>query len=170
MYGQRSRVLANDEIKAVWAYDFPPYSNYLKLQMLTGQRIGQWKDYTVIDHTVVFPASGMKGKIEHVIPLTDTVANLLPVAPFNGWSKGKARLDKHVPLEHWTVHDLRRTFSTICASLDIPLHVTERILAHTSGSISGVSAIYNKYNYLKEMRQALEIYEQHIHSLIAGTS
>lgn len=165
-YGSRTRVLTSDELKTLWAYDFPPYSDYIKLQILTGQRIGQWANYTIKNDTITFPSSTMKGKVEHTIPLTDTVATLLPVAPFNGWSKGKARLDRHVPLDAWTVHDLRRTFSTICASLDIPLHVTERILAHTTGQVSGVAATYNRYNYLKEMKIVLDTYDQHIQSIV----
>jgi integrase len=170
-YNTRHRVLTPDEIKAIWSYDHLPYSDYLKLQILTGQRIGQWKCYTVTDDTIIFPASIMKGKQDHTIPLTDTVAALLPIPQFAGWSKAKVRIYKHVPLPHWTLHDLRRTFSTICASLDIPLHVTERILSHSSGSISGVAAVYNRYNYLAEMRQALTHYEDHIKTVVAqGTS
>lgn len=165
-YGSRSRFLSNNELVQVWSYDYPPYSDYIKLSILTGQRIGQWKAYTVTDDTVVFPASIMKGKREHSIPLTSMVRSILPVSPFNGWSKGKARLDKHVPIPPWRVHDLRRTFSTIMASLQVPLHVTEAILDHRSGSISGVAATYNRYNYQREMREALEKYERHLHTLL----
>lgn len=165
-YGERSRVLSPDELREIWKYNWPPYSDYLKLQILTGQRIGQWKDYSYDRDTITFPASVMKGKVEHVIPLTESVAELLPIPTFSGWSKGKARIDRHVPISPWQVHDLRRTFSTICASLQIPLHVTEQMLAHRSGSISGVAATYNRYNYLIEMRTALENYEKHVHLLV----
>lgn len=165
-YGSRFRVLSADETKAIWSYDYPPYSDYLKLQLLTGQRRGQWGEYSIVGDTIVFPATAMKAKKEHSIPLTEWAASLLPLPYFNGWSKAKARIDKHVPLDAWRLHDIRRTFSTNCASLDIPLHVTERIMAHTSGTVSGVAATYNRYNYLKEMRQALDIYEKHIQSLI----
>lgn len=51
VFGQRSRVLSDEELRQVWAYEYPPYSDYLKLQILTGQRIGQWKNYTVSDDT-----------------------------------------------------------------------------------------------------------------------
>lgn len=162
VFGQRSRVLTNDELKQVWRYDYPPYSDYLKLQILTGQRIGQWKQYTCTDDAIIFEADTMKGKREHVIPLTNAVAQLLPVQPFNGWSNAKRRLDHHVPLDPWTIHDIRRTFSTNCAALGIPLHVTERILDHRSGTISGVAAIYNRHKYLPEMRDALDRYATYI--------
>lgn len=156
VFGERSRVLSDDELREIWNYEYPPYSDYLKLQILTGQRIGQWKQYIIKDDTIVFEAGTVKGKREHVIPLTDAVSKLLPIQPFNGWSNGKRRLDRHVPLEPWTIHDLRRTFSTNCAALGVPLHVTERILDHRSGTISGVVTIYNRHTYLPEMRTALE--------------
>lgn len=167
VFGERSRVLTDGELRQVWHYDYPPYSDYLKLQILTGQRIGQWKHYTCKDETIMFEAEGMKGKREHVIPLTDAVSKLLPIQTFNGWSNAKRRLDRHVPLEPWTIHDLRRTFSTNCAALGVPLHVTERILDHRSGTVSGVAAIYNRHTYIPEMREALELYELRVRSLTA---
>lgn len=166
-YEERSRFLTDDELRAVYAYDWPPYSDYIKLSILTGQRIGQWQDYTVTDDTIVFPASIMKGKREHIIPLMPMTASLLPVAPFGGWSKAKKRMDEKTGVTGYRVHDLRRTFSTTMASLQVPLHVTEAILDHRSGSISGVAATYNRYNYLKEMREALALYERHIQTVTA---
>ena len=165
--GQRTRVLSDDELKQIWAYAYPPFSDYLKLQILTGQRIGQWQDYTQDADKITFHSAAMKGKREHVLPLTDAVAALLPLAPFNGWSNAKVRLDKHVHLEPWVIHDLRRTFSTNCAALGVPLHVTERILDHRSGTISGVAAIYNRHTYMPEMREALDRYAMHVESVVA---
>lgn len=167
VYGQRTRVLSHDELRQIWAYDYPPFSDFLRLQILTGQRRGQWDDYTLDEDKITFHAQSMKGKREHVLPLTDAVANLLPLEPFNGWSNAKVRLDKHVPLEPWVIHDLRRTFSTNCAALGIPLHVTEKILDHRSGSISGVAAIYNRHTYMPEMREALDRYAAHVESVVA---
>lgn len=160
-------MLSNDELKKIWAYDYPPFSDYLKLQILTGQRIGQWQNYSMNDEQITFHTTAMKGRREHVLPLTDAVAELLPLDPFNGWSNAKVRLDKHIPLkEHWVVHDLRRTFSTNCAMLGIPLHVTERILDHRTGIISGVAAIYNRHTYMPEMREALDRYAEHLAAII----
>lgn len=166
-YGQRSRVLTNDELRDLWHYTWPPYSDYLKLLILTGQRRGQFNTFEIRDDTLYFPAEIMKGKVEHTIPATPYVLELCDrLEPFNGWSKAKKRADLHTGVTGWTLHDCRRTFSTNCAALGIPLHVTERILAHSSGSISGVAAIYNRHTYMQEMRQALETHEKYIHSVI----
>jgi integrase len=89
------------------------------------------------------------------------------IRPCSGWSKSKARLDQHVQIPPRVIHDLRRTFSTAMASLRVPLHVTERILAHRSGTVSGVAAIYNRYDFMEEAREALTTYEAHLAKILA---
>ena len=168
----RERVLSLEELHALYAYDYPHFSTIVKLCMLTGQRrseIAAIQPDWIENDTLTLPASVTKNKRTHTIPLTDTTLALLADCPFgkdgglfNGWSNGKRRIDAHVPIEHWTLHDLRRTFSTIQAQLSTPIHVTERILNHSTGSISGVIAVYNRHSYLDEMRTALERYEQYV--------
>lgn len=167
-YKQRSRVLTEDEIKAVWAYDHAPFSDHIKLLLLTGQRRGQFANFEVRADTLFFLADVMKGKGDHTVPLLPMAKSIAErIKPFNGWSKAKARIDEKVPIPAWTIHDLRRTFSTQMAKLRVPIHVTEKILDHRSGTISGVSAIYNRHEYLEEAREALAKYERHIQTLIA---
>lgn len=167
-HGQRSRVLTDSEVKAIWHYEAPPFSDHLKLLILTGQRRSQFSQFEVQDETLFFPASVMKGKEDHTVPLLPMAKKLAArVKPFNGWSKAKARIDRNLSLPPWVIHDLRRTFSTKMASLHVPLHVTEKILAHRSGTISGVAAIYNRYDFLTEARDALANYEDHIANLVA---
>ena len=56
-------------------------------------------------------------------------------------------------LEYFAVHDLRRTFRSLAASLKIPSHIAERCLNH---KLKGVEGIYDRYDYLDERREALE--------------
>jgi len=86
--------------------------------------------------------------------------------PFNGWSKAKAALDKLAGVADWTLHDLRRTFATNMAQLGTPPHVVEKLLNHRTGTISGVAAIYNRYQFMDEMRQAIEKYDHHLAKLL----
>ena len=72
-----------------------------------------------------------------------------------------------VELQPWRLHDLRRTCSTGIARLGFPIHVTEAVLNHASGTVSGVAAIYNRYAYLAEKRAALEAWAGHVEG-IAG--
>ncbi|MDZ4867352.1 MAG: site-specific integrase [Alphaproteobacteria bacterium] len=91
--------------------------------------------------------------------------------PFSGFSKCKARLDvgmevilrdqltdedsqRHAQpaLEPWRLHDLRRTAKTLMARVGVPREISERVLGHV---IPGVEGTYDRHDYLKEKRYAL---------------
>ena len=104
----RERVLSPAEIKLVWAYEAPPFSDYLKLLLLTGQRKGQLSNFEIREDTLFFPAEVMKGKGDHSIPLLPLARRYAEkLEPFNSWSKCKARMDAKVQIPHWVVHDCR---------------------------------------------------------------
>lgn len=84
-----------------------------------------------------------------------------------GFSKGKDALDRAMhaiaresdlcaTVEPWRFHDLRRTAASTMARLGQPVHVVEAILNHRTGAVSGVAAIYNRYEYADEKRRALD--------------
>ena len=52
------------------------------------------------------------------------------------------------------------------AEIGTPIHITERLLNHTSGAVSGVSSVYNLYSYMDEMRAAQCKYERHLVGII----
>jgi integrase len=76
--------------------------------------------------------------------------------------------NKALPVEipPWIVHDLRRTAATGMARLDIAPHVVDKVLNHVSGTIHGVAAVYNRFEYLNERQAALEAWGQHVHTLV----
>jgi len=59
----------------------------------------------------------------------------------------------NMPVEHFTVHDLRRTCRSLMAEAGIAGHVAERCLNH---KLKGVEGIYDRYDYLDERRAALQ--------------
>ena len=63
------------------------------------------------------------------------------------------------------LHDLRRTFSSHLAALGTPIHVTEKLLNHVSGTLSGVAGVYNRYSYAAEMRSAVGAFEARLEAL-----
>ena len=71
-------------------------------------------------------------------------------------------LDRVCEIEPWTLHDLRRTFATNLAALGRPPHVVEKLLNHTSRTISGVAAVYNRHAYMDEMRAAIGAWEKRL--------
>lgn len=75
----------------------------------------------------------------------------------------------HSGVAHFTIHDLRRAFSSMMAEIGTPILVTEKLLNHISGSFGGVAGIYNRYTYLPEMRKALEASEAHLKGILAAS-
>lgn len=132
---------------------------------------------------IIYLAAYVKNQRSHIIPmgeqalepidrLPDKADLLFPsrfekTKPFNGSSKCKAFFDKDLEIEPHTLHDLRRTFSSNMAKLGTPIHVTERILNHVSGTISGGAATYNRHTYLEEMRGAFTAHDEFLANLIS---
>ena len=85
-----------------------------------------------------------------------------------GYSAAKHAFDKECGVSGWTLHDLRRTFSTYLADLDVLPHIVERLLNHVSGEISEVAAIYNRSRYARPMREAIEKWEGYLAALGVG--
>jgi integrase len=79
----------------------------------------------------------------------------------------KALLDRASGVSGWVLHDLRRTFASGLASLGVPIPVVEKLLNHVSGTFSGIVGVYHRYDYAKEMREAVELWEKHIQTLTA---
>jgi integrase len=76
---------------------------------------------------------------------------------------------KSLPIEipDWTLHDLRRTAATGMAGLNCPPHVVDKLLNHVSGTIRGVAAVYNRFEYLDERRNALEAWGRYVSALVS---
>jgi len=76
---------------------------------------------------------------------------------------------KPLPAEilRWTLHDLRRTGATGMAALGFPPHVVDKVLNHVSGTIRGVAAVYNRFEYLEERRAALTAWGRYVDNLVS---
>ena len=57
--------------------------------------------------------------------------------------------------ESWSLHDLRRTFTTKLNDLGVAPYVVEQLLGH---SLGGVMAVYNRSQYLPEKLAALNMW------------
>jgi len=112
----------------------------------------------------------MKGGIAHEVPLLPAIAATLPVlysggtacifgrrgTGFSGWSRAKRALDTKLAraghCRSWTLHDLRRSFSTRLHDASIEPLVVEALLAHKQ---QGVAAVYNRASFREAKRSAL---------------
>ena len=121
----RDRVLTDEELVIIWSYDAPPYSDILKLCLLTGQRVGEVKQFGrkwLTEDMITIPAEVAKNKRDSTVPFNLLTAHYLcrylgRNSSDSSFSREKRKFDAQYPLSHWTVHDLRRTFATIHARI-----------------------------------------------------
>ena len=129
--------------------------------------------------------SDTKSGRPHSVPLSDattTVLDSLPrfsgphifsgtsgERPASGFSRAKRRLDELSGATGWRFHDIRRTVATRLAQAKVEPHILQRILNHSGGPISGVSAVYNRYAYEDEKRAALNTWASILLGVVEGT-
>jgi len=183
----RTRILDDQEIRDLWtALDsldgqapgcFPAFVRAL---LLSGQRLRMVSLMTVgeIDgRDWTIPAIRNKGKVDHLVPLTDTLIELFKTErksgyvfssdrdgkrSFSGFSKAKAALDRklaairkqhgHPAMKAWSYHDLRRSCRSLL-SRTTSSDIAERVLGHV---IPGVRGVYDRHEYRDEKLTALE--------------
>jgi integrase len=180
---KRDRVLTHAEIRAVWpaCEGDSPFGELLRCCLLTAQRrkevagmlwaeldldraiweIGSARYKTEIVHVVPMPAAAVE--LIRGLPKTDNVYvfSTEPGTHFSGFSKSMDRLRRLTGTAGWTIHDLRRTARTQMSGLKnaaghrVGADIAERVLGHVIG---GVRGIYDRYDYLDEKREALELW------------
>lgn len=185
----RERVLDDKELVIVWRACEGDYGDLIRLLILTGQRVGQFVNLRSSfiarnERVISWPAELMKGNRPHQIPYGELAARIIeqrfrdgllftgahdPKRPFTSFSSAQRRLADKCKLPHWTVHDIRRSVTTQWAGpLSVPPFLCEVMLAHKSGEISGVHAIYNKWSYLPQLRDLIERWETRLESLLSS--
>ena len=141
-------------------------------------------EFDVLDRVWNLPASSAKNGKSVIIPLSNEAVEVILECPkdrennklfpsasnsktcASGISKLVNRLRAAVELDlkrsvpHWTLHDIRRTVATNLQRLGVRLEVTESILNHISGSQSGIVGIYQRYDWMDEKREALELWSK----------
>jgi integrase len=68
-------------------------------------------------------------------------------------------------VEHFTVHDLRRTCRSLLSKERVPRDIAERCLNH---KLKGVEGVYDRYDYFDERKDALNIISELIEPIING--
>lgn len=94
------------------------------------------------DSDYVFPKRRSSKRYGHISP--DTLNAAL----------NKLLVQNGVDIEHFTVHDLRRTFRTLLAGCHILPHVAERCLNHKLPKVEGT---YDVHDYIEQRREAYNI-------------
>lgn len=172
--------------RALGSDDFAAIMRLLALTGQRAGEIARLRWSELRDLEIMLPGERTKNHLPHTVPLSEAArAILAPIAtrprrvnaggkvrdlvfgngegPFSGWSNCKEALDARMAklnggtaLEHWTPHDLRRSFATHAAeTVGIQPHIIEAVLNHVSGHRAGVAGIYNRAAYEPEKRAAL---------------
>lgn len=193
----RDRVLSDEEIRWFWqaceeeGKSFEPIG---KLLLLTGQRedeVAAMTNAEIDDGILELSPSRTKNGRPHAVPLPKAAQAILDQVqpdnsdgdhlfsntkgrtPFSGFSKKqreiRACMNKAAgrELEHWSFHDLRRTCETGMARLGVRQEIIDRVTSHVTG-LHKMARTYNKYDYLDEKREALELWAQAVEDILAG--
>lgn len=182
--GQRGRMLS------------PATRSILRILLLTGQRRGEVVEAEKSEFELggsepvwTIPGSRTKNGLLHRLPLCPMAAReftkaiaasprdcrlvfpspedpRVPVSA-NAVTRAMARLIAELELPRVSPHDLRRTVGTEMARLGLPVHVRSLVLNHSPMSRGITDAVYNRYAYDKEKREALHAWETRLAAVIA---
>lgn len=173
-----------------------PFGPGFKLLLVTGQRRSEvfgasCREFT--DGIWTIPGARAKNGLAHIVPLPELARKIFEALPIdqtsdnlfavrgnpdavtNGFSKGHPRLmwlmselQEGKPVEHFVLHDLRRTAATGMQRIGIQMPVTEAVLNHISGSRGGIAGIYQRHDYFAEKAEALAKWADDIERIVAG--
>lgn len=171
---------------------------FFRLALLTGARRGELEQLTAaqLDRTRgewTIPSeitkAGQSGRVLPLPALAWEIINTLPktaptarmFATNTADSRGKDKLDKAIvaelterkiaePFEDFVVHDLRRTTASGMGKCRVQPVVIEAVIGHLSGAARGgsVAAIYNRYGYHDEKREALKVWSEYVAKLVGA--
>lgn len=185
----RSRVLTLDELRSVWraCNGNDDFSRIARLLILSACRRAEiaglmWHEVDFSKSTITISPERSKNGKPHVLPLPAIAFDILRAVPrllhrdhvfgesprgFLSFHKGRKRIEARSGVSNWVLHDLRRSTATHMAEAGIASpHIIEAILRHPSGT--QVARIYNRADYVPQVRAALGTWADHVSALIDG--
>jgi len=172
----RSRILTDDELRAVWtqAEANGTFGALVRLLLLTGQRRTtvasmRWEDVSA-DGTWIIPSGKREKGTAGELVLPEVALEIIRSQPrlasnpyvlagryagahFSNYGNAKATFDaKLPPMPQWGLHDLRRTARSLMSRAGVRPDIAERVLGHAMG---GVEGIYDRHSYVTEKASAL---------------
>jgi integrase len=178
----RERVLSLDELGAIWKASHkldPAYGAYVRVLMLTAQRLSDVADMTLAEvegERWALPGARVKNGRPHIVHLTAPAraeidalrgAARPPEVDLVFVSKGrrltafwrmKADLDRLSEVTGWRLHDLRTAFATHVCEAGIAENIADRVLNHAASAskASVVARTYQRSELLPQRAAALE--------------
>lgn len=169
---ERTRILTNDELRAVWTSKATgPFAALIRFLLLTGARRDEaacmtWDERKGDDWEL--PAARNKVKVDLVRPLSEQARMILDTqrregsiyvfttdgkTPISAFSKFKSKFDEASKTSGWTLHDLRRTARSLMSKAGVDPDHAERCLGHMIGGSRGA---YDRHEYYDEKKTAYQ--------------
>jgi integrase len=190
---RRTRVLSDEELKAVWNACGTGSRPIFRLMILWGTRSTETtliRHDWVRDEVLTIPGFQNGRRItksgrDHGIPLLPVAKQILEERPplelyFPGqksWDipinsdslfRMRREIQEETGTSGWGAHDLRRTFRSNMARFGVERDLCERLINHAPAVLD---EIYDRYDRLKEKRRALARYEAFLLKLLgSGTT
>jgi integrase len=188
----RDRVLAPEELKAIWKQcrddDFGRIVRLLLLTACRRDEIGglRWSEVDMESGKMLLPKERTKPGRPLALTLPDTARSILKAAPrragrdlvfgggnagFSAWSYSTLSFNSRMievngaALAPYRIHDLRRTVRTGMGKIGIKPHIAELVLNHT-GHKAGIGGVYDHFDYEPEIAEALAKWETHLLSIV----
>jgi integrase len=179
-----TRVLTDDELKAVWNASGTYPHRVLRLMILWGTRNTEtcvaeraWVRESVLE----IPGEHTKNGRDHSIPLLPLAQQQLDAMPdqaryffrsrwgdthlsVTGLAKAHKEVQERSGTRDWQIRDLRRTFRSNMARLKVPRDLCELLINHAPAVLD---EIYDRYSYIEEKREALAKYEAFLVTLVS---
>jgi integrase len=143
--------------------------------------LARWEEFNLQDNEWEIPAERAKNGKPHVVYLSTQAIELLDklkalsagsalvlpgrlslTKPYAGTALNKAMESPPFGIPQFTIHDLRRTASTLLHEKGYPSDVIEKALNHTIGGVRGV---YNKAEYAEQRRKMLQFWGDFVEGL-----
>ena len=175
----RSRVLTDDELRAVWRTAeerADPFAAMVRFLLLMAARRSEaaamtWNEIIADADTGpcwLLPAARNKVKVDLLRPLSKAAQDLLDAQPridgcpyvftygrkpLAAFSQCKGDFDAASGVSNWTLHDLRRTARTLMSRAGVNSDHAEQCLGHL---LSGVRKTYNRDDFKPQKKIAFE--------------
>lgn len=191
---RRERFYSDEEIIELWTFfeDWnEPIQSALKMLLICGQRKSETLSMRfdeIRDGIWTIPGSKTKNGYANVVPLPNLALEIISEMKDN--SNGNiyvfespkdhqqpiswlGRATKHIKVQSsvkdFRMHDLRRTVATNLAKLGVSREIAERLRNHRKASgEAGLEGIYNRYDYMKEKREAMNTWNLRLNKIISG--
>ena len=180
-----TRILTDDELKALWNATGDGARTVFRLLILWGTRntetAGIRREW-LKDGVLTIPGNSTKNGRDHGIPVLPLAKQILDARPeagpdyfqgrhsdavsltSSGLNGMKREIQEETDTSGWQIRDIRRTFRSNMARLRVPREICEVLVNHAPPVLD---EIYDRYDRLKEKRQALAKYEKFMLGLLA---